>query len=95
MCYNLGMYLGMLEAHMGEYTVPESIRRYKPKGTMVKRISGHYYVYLRVKSWRTTKGRNNPYAFEKKPETYAAFSGIEASGSIWAERIKRGISFWA
>ena len=30
---------------MGEYTVPESIRRYKPKGTMVKRISGHYYVY--------------------------------------------------
>lgn len=30
---------------MGNYSVPESIRKYKPKGTMVKRISGHYYVY--------------------------------------------------
>lgn len=30
---------------MGNYSVPESIRKYKPKGTMVKRISDHYYVY--------------------------------------------------
>lgn len=30
---------------MGNYAVPESIRAYKPKGTMVKRISDHYYVY--------------------------------------------------
>ena len=27
------------------HSVPESIRKYKPKGTMVKRISGYYYVY--------------------------------------------------
>ena len=30
---------------MGKYSVPESIRSLKPKGTMVKNISGHYYVY--------------------------------------------------
>lgn len=30
---------------MGSYSVPESIRQMKPKGTMVKNISGHYYVY--------------------------------------------------
>ena len=30
---------------MGKYSVPESIRQMKPKGTMVKCISGHYYVY--------------------------------------------------
>lgn len=30
---------------MGKYSVPESIRRFKPKGTMVKCISGYYYVY--------------------------------------------------
>lgn len=30
---------------MGKYAVPESIRAYKPKGTMVKAISGNYYVY--------------------------------------------------
>lgn len=30
---------------MGSYSVPEEIRRLKPKGTMVKNISGHYYVY--------------------------------------------------
>lgn len=30
---------------MGNYSVPESIRKYKPKGTMVKRISDYYYVY--------------------------------------------------
>ena len=30
---------------MGKYSVPESIRQYKPKGTMVKRISDYYYVY--------------------------------------------------
>lgn len=30
---------------MGKYSVPENIRRFKPKGTMVKLISGNYYVY--------------------------------------------------
>ena len=30
---------------MGDYSVPESIRKFKPKGTMVKAISGNYYVY--------------------------------------------------
>ena len=30
---------------MGKYSVPESIRKLKPKGTMVKNISGYYYVY--------------------------------------------------
>ena len=30
---------------MGKYSVPDSIRQYKPKGTMVKNISGYYYVY--------------------------------------------------
>ena len=46
MCYNLGMILGMRRStYMGAYSVPESIRQLKPKGTMVKNISGHYYVY--------------------------------------------------
>ena len=30
---------------MGNYSVPESIRNHKPKGTMVKRIKNGYYVY--------------------------------------------------
>ena len=30
---------------MGKYSVPENIRKFKPKGTMVKLISGNYYVY--------------------------------------------------
>lgn len=30
---------------MGAYSVPERIRAMKPKGTMVKAIRGHYYVY--------------------------------------------------
>ena len=30
---------------MSSYSVPEEIRAFKPKGTMVKAISGHYYVY--------------------------------------------------
>lgn len=30
---------------MGNYSVPESIRKHKPKGTMVKNINGYYYVY--------------------------------------------------
>jgi hypothetical protein len=30
---------------MGDYSVPEHIRAMKPKGTMVKAIGGHYYVY--------------------------------------------------
>ena len=30
---------------MGDYSVPESIRKHKPKGTMVKRIKNGYYVY--------------------------------------------------
>lgn len=30
---------------MGDYSVPEHIRAMEPKGTMVKAISGNYYVY--------------------------------------------------
>ena len=30
---------------VGKYSVPESILKFKPKGTMVKLISGRYYVY--------------------------------------------------
>lgn len=29
----------------GSYAVSENIRRMKPRGTMVKKIKGHYYVY--------------------------------------------------
>jgi len=30
---------------MGSYSVPDSIRKFKPSGTMVKVINGYYYVY--------------------------------------------------
>ena len=30
---------------MGKYSVPEEIRKLKPKGTMVKNIKGLFYVY--------------------------------------------------
>jgi len=30
---------------MGKYSVPDNIRRFKPKGKMIKVVSGHYYVY--------------------------------------------------
>ncbi len=30
---------------MGKYSVPEEIRKFKPKGTMVKVLNGKYYVY--------------------------------------------------
>ncbi len=30
---------------MGKYSVPDEIRKYKPKGAMVKRINNSYYVY--------------------------------------------------
>lgn len=40
---------------MGNYSVPESIRRQKPtRGTMVKNISGYYYVY----EYKSAKGDN-------------------------------------
>ena len=29
----------------GKYAVPQEIRDQKPRGTMVKKISGKYYVY--------------------------------------------------
>ena len=29
----------------GKYTVPAEILKYKPRGTMVKRIHGGFYVY--------------------------------------------------
>ena len=30
---------------MGNYSVPENIRKMKPQGTMVKKIKNGYYVY--------------------------------------------------
>ena len=48
---------------MGDYAVPEEIRKVKPEGTLVKKIAGHYYVYEYTKEkgadgkWRTRSGR--------------------------------------
>lgn len=41
---------------MGGYAVPAEIRAMKPKGTMVKNISGHYYVY-EFSSYREENGK--------------------------------------
>ena len=41
---------------MGDYAVPEQIREYKPKGTVVKKIAGHYYVYEYTKE-KTADGK--------------------------------------
>ncbi|MBQ9009500.1 MAG: hypothetical protein IJ088_09250 [Clostridia bacterium] len=30
---------------MGKYSVPEEIRKLRPRGTTVKKVKGHYYVY--------------------------------------------------
>ncbi len=47
---------------MGKYSVPEEIRKLKPKGTMVKVINGKYYVYehsfVKVDDkWKTKMGK--------------------------------------
>lgn len=48
---------------MGNYSVPEEIRKLKPKGTMVKKLNGKYYVYEHfcVKAddgkWKTKMGK--------------------------------------
>ena len=48
---------------MGNYSVPESIRNLKPKGTMVKKIHGRYYVYeytcrkCEDGKWKTVMGK--------------------------------------
>ena len=47
---------------MGKYSVPEEIRKMKPKGTMVKVINGKYYVYehsfVKVDDkWKTKMGK--------------------------------------
>ena len=43
---------------MGKYSVPESIRKFKPKGTMVKIIHGNYYVY-NYSSYTGTDGKRH------------------------------------
>lgn len=40
----------------GKYAIPESIRKFKPKGTMVKVLHGHYYVY-EMKSIKDKNGK--------------------------------------
>lgn len=49
---------------MGDYTVPAEIRAMKPKGTIVKKIKGQYYVYSHSQSkdpqtgkWKTDSGK--------------------------------------
>ncbi|MDW7657627.1 MAG: transposase [Bacillota bacterium] len=39
---------------MGKYSVPDFIRKQKPKGTMVKNISGYFYVY----EYKSIKGHD-------------------------------------
>ena len=43
---------------MGKYSVPDYIRELKPKGTMVKCISGHYYVYQYLLFVAPYEGKN-------------------------------------
>ena len=48
---------------MGNYAVPKHIRECKPKGTIVKKIAGHFYVYEYTKEkgedgkWRNRTGK--------------------------------------
>jgi len=49
---------------MGDYSVPEEIRKLKPRGTNVKKIKGQYYVYSHSQSkdpvtgkWKTNPGK--------------------------------------
>lgn len=44
----------------GLYAVPENIRKMKPRGTMVKKIKGHYYVYRmqHIKDEKQESGRS-------------------------------------
>ena len=47
----------------GDYAVPENIRKMKPKGTCVKKIHGHFYVYEHFNKkdedgkWHTVSGK--------------------------------------
>lgn len=49
---------------MGDYSVPESIRAFKPKGSIVKKIKNNYYVYShsqkkdpKTGKWKTEPGK--------------------------------------
>lgn len=48
---------------MGDYSVPENIRKLKPVGTMVKKVHNHYYVYEffnrknEKNKWHTVMGK--------------------------------------
>ncbi len=49
---------------MGDYSVPESIRAFKPTGSIVKKIKGNYYVYShsqkkdeKTGKWKTQPGK--------------------------------------
>ncbi len=44
---------------MGKYSVPESIRKYKPKGHMVKKVGGKYYYVYRYKSVKGVDGKRH------------------------------------
>lgn len=44
---------------MSEYSVPESIRKFKPKGTMVKRISNNYYYVYEYTMYRDDEGKRH------------------------------------
>ena len=50
----LGVFYIKEIAYMGKYSVPEHILKCKPKGTMVKAINDHYYVY----EFKTIKGED-------------------------------------
>lgn len=47
---------------MGDYSVPEDVRAFKPKGTIVKKIKNNYYVYSHAqkKDAKTGKWKTKP-----------------------------------
>lgn len=47
---------------MGDYSVPDDIRAFKPKGSIVKKIKNNYYVYshTQVKDKETNKWKTQP-----------------------------------
>lgn len=47
---------------MGNYTVPENVRAFKPKGSIVKKIKNNYYVYShsQIKDEKTGKWKTSP-----------------------------------
>ena len=73
---------------MGNYSVPEEIRKMRPQGTMIKKVKNHYYVYEYTSTSVKTEMPDGTFRWKTQSKTGACIGQITLEDGFVRNGIK-------